>query len=291
MASKFRDFISDNRDQINLIVIKVSGTILTAVSVIGYLDSVSKFDHLIKIHNILVAFILLMITLMGYSVYVYTMMTDIAGDATLLNYLYMIMAITNQVRTSFLFYWVVCETLYPKQNDFYKVIGINCTMFISISVVWTVTSIACTTLLKKKSPESYMDLSQKNPQVVMTIFGINLIFTMIVFFSGFQIQDFEKRREHVEKRMVPIALAAFCILFKVNEDEYGIVRRLKMSLGKMLETMSRKGNNAVTPAPQDNGGEVMVEIRTDIEVSQVHVLLGHLNRLTWLLRLLWIKVP
>ena len=232
-----------------------------------------------------------MITLMGYSVYVYTMMTEIADDATLLNYLYMVMAITNQVRTSLLFYWVVCETLYPKQNNFYKVIGINCTMFISISVVWTVTSIACTTLLKKKSPESYMDLSQRNPKVVMIIFGTNLIFTMIVFFSGFQLQDLEKKRKHMQKRMVPIALASFCILSKVNEDEYGIVRRLKMSLGKMLETMSNKCNNAVTPAPQDNGGEVMVEIRTDIEVSQVHVLLGHLNRLTWLLRLLWIKVP
>ena len=102
MASKVRDYISDNMDQINLIVIKVSGTILTALAVIGYLDSVSKFDQLIKIHNILVAIILLMITLTGYSVYVYTMITDKAGDATLLNYLYMILAITNQVRTSFL---------------------------------------------------------------------------------------------------------------------------------------------------------------------------------------------
>ena len=289
MASKVRDFISDNRDQINLIVIKVSGTILTAIAVIGYLDSVSKFDLLVKIHNILVAVMLLMITLTGYSVYVYTMMTDIAGDATLLNYLYMILAITNKVRTSFLFYWVVHETLYPKQNDFYKVIGIDCTIFISISVVWTVSSIACTTLLKKKSPESYMDLSQKNPKVVMIIFGTNLIFTIIVFFSAFQAQDFEKRREHVQKRMVPIALAAFCILFKVNEDEYGIVRRVRMSLGKMLEMMSRKGNNSVTPAPQDDGGEARVENRTDIEIiedfSQVHVLLGHLNLLTWLLRL------
>ena len=55
MASKVRDYISDNMDQINLIVIKVSGTILTALAVIGYLDSVSKFDQLIKIHNILVA--------------------------------------------------------------------------------------------------------------------------------------------------------------------------------------------------------------------------------------------
>ena len=75
--------------------------------------------------------------------------------------------------------------------------------------------------------------------------------------------------------MVPFALAAFCILIKVNEDEYAIVRRLKMCLGKMLEKMSRKGNNSVTPAPQDNGGEVMVEIRTDIEdFSQVHVLIS-----------------
>ena len=136
-------------------------------------------------------------------------------------------------------------------------------------------SIACTTLLKKKSPESYMDLSQKNPKVVMIIFGTNLIFTMIVFFSGFQLQDLEKKRKHMQKRMVPIALASFCILSKVNEDEYGIVKRVRMSLGKMVEIMSRKGNNSVSPAPQDAGGEVMVGNRTDIEIienfHQVHI--------------------
>ena len=139
-------------------------------------------------------------------------------------------------------------------------------------------SIACTTLLKKKSPESYMDLSQKNPKVVMIIFGTNLIFTMIVFFSGFQLQDLEKKRKHVQKRMVPIALASFCILFKVNEDEYGIVKRMRTCLGKIMEIMSRKGNNSVTPAPQDDRGEVMVENRTDIKIiedfRQVHVLLS-----------------
>ena len=139
-------------------------------------------------------------------------------------------------------------------------------------------SIACTTLLKKKSPESYMDLSQRNPKVVMIIFGTNLIFTMIVFFSGFQLQDLEKKRKHVQKRMVPIALASFCILFKVNEDEYGIVKRMRTCLGKIMEIMSRKGNNSVTPAPQDDRGEVMVENRTDIKIiedfRQVHVLLS-----------------
>ena len=63
-----------------------------------------------------------------------------------------------------------------------------------------VSSIACTTLLKKKSPESYMDLSQRNPKVVMIIFGTNLIFTMIVFFSGIQLQDLEKKRKHIQKK-------------------------------------------------------------------------------------------
>ena len=58
---------------------------------------------------------------------------------------------------------------------------------------------------------------------------------------------------------------------------------------KCIIITTRKGNNSVTPAPQDDGGEARVENRTDIEIiedfSQVHVLLGHLNLLTWLLRL------
>ena len=102
--SKLRDWIIDNRDKIELIMIKILGTVLTALAIIGYLDSVSQFDEHLTIHNLVVAFILLMITLTGYSVYVYAMMTDNAGDATLLNYLYLILDIANQVRTSLTFW-------------------------------------------------------------------------------------------------------------------------------------------------------------------------------------------
>ena len=107
--STFGDWLSDNRDQINLYMVKILGTILTALAIIGYLDSVSKFDHHLTIHHLVVAFIFLMITLTGYSVYIYAMMTDITGDATLLNYLYLVLAITNQVRTFLIFFLVVFE--------------------------------------------------------------------------------------------------------------------------------------------------------------------------------------
>ena len=242
MASKVRDFISDNRDQINLIVIKVPGTILTVLAIIGYLDSVSKFDQLIKIHNILVAFILLMITLTGYSVYVYTMMTDIAGDATLLNYLYMVLAITNQVRTLLLFYMMVCLQMSPKQDNFYKTLGTDCIFFVTIWTISTILSIAVTALLKNKSPKFYMDMSQKNPKVVMIICGMNLIVTIVTFLSGFQFKHFEEKRKHYEKVLFPFALVVFCILLKVTVDEYGIAKRVKKRIRKVL-----RKSNSVTP--------------------------------------------
>ena len=65
MMSKLGDWISDNRDQINLFMIKILGTILTALAIIGYLVSVSKFDHLLNIHIVVLAFILLIMTLTG----------------------------------------------------------------------------------------------------------------------------------------------------------------------------------------------------------------------------------
>ena len=158
--SKVGDWIRVKRDQINIFMIQILGTILTALATIGYLVSVSKYDHLLNIHIMVVAFILLIVTLTGYSVYVYKMMTDIAGDATLLNHLYMILAMTSQIRASLTFCSVVFETISLKEDNFYKIFVIECTIFILILTAWTVTSITCTTLLKSRSPESYMKLSQ-----------------------------------------------------------------------------------------------------------------------------------
>ena len=55
--------------------------------------------------------------------------------------------------------------------------------------------------------------------------------------------------------MLPISLASFCILLKVNEDEYGIAKKMMKRLGKM----SRRSNSVTT---ETDGGEGMVENRT-----------------------------
>lgn len=249
MMSGVGDWIRDNIDQINLFMIKILGTILTALAIIGYLDSVSKFDQLLIIHNLVVAFILLIVTLTGYSVYVYKMMTDISADATLLNYLYMVFAILGQIKTSLVFCWIVIETI--SAENCYTIFVIYCTYFVQILTVLTVSSIAGTTLIKSRTPEFYMDLSQKNPKIVMMIFGMNLLCTITLFFLGFQI-NFEERREHFRKILFLVIFASFCILLKVNEDEYGIAKRVMSSLGKMSRI-----SNSVTP--EIDVGEGMVE--------------------------------
>ena len=255
----------DNRDQINLFIIKILGTIFTALAVFGYLVSVSKFDFLLNIHIMVVAFILLIVTLTGYSVYVYRMMTDIAGDATLLNYLYTVLAITNQISISLMFCLVVLETIFPKEDNFYKIIATECTIPIRMFTQWTITSIACITLLKNRSPESYMDLSQKNPKVVMIIVGVNLLCTITVIFSGFQIKYSEERMEHYRRIMVPILSGSFCILLKVNEDEYGIAKRVMRKLGKM----TRRNNSVTTEIDGLENCTVPVNIKDTSQVCYI----------------------
>ncbi len=77
--------------------------------------------------------------------------------------------------------------------------------------------------------------------------------------------------EHSGKIMFPFLLASFCILLKINEDEYGIAKRVMRKLGKM----SRRSNSVTL---EINGGEGMVENCTvpvniqDSSQAQVHFL-------------------
>ena len=69
--SEIGHWISEKIDEINLFMIKLLGTLLTVLTIIGYLESVSRFDHLLDIHIIVVAILFLVITMTGFSVYVY----------------------------------------------------------------------------------------------------------------------------------------------------------------------------------------------------------------------------
>ena len=225
MLSQVGHWISDHMDQINLLTIKISGTLLTVLTVIGYIESVSKFDHLLNLHIIIVAVILLMITLTGYSVYVYTVMTDIAGDATLLNHLYLVLAIIKQIRAALIFFLVIAETLSMTKNNLFSIVS-NSFYFTQIWTIWTIAAIASITLLKFKRPESYLELSQISPKVVITILVTKLILTSSVFVSNVLFEE-EPRPSLI---MISVFLASLCILLKVSEDNYGFVKKGKKEI-------------------------------------------------------------
>ena len=241
----------DNRDRINLLMMKMSGTVLTTLAIIGYLDSVSKFASLLRLHITALALLLLVVALLGYSVYLYKMMTDSSGDATLLNHLFMLMAFQNQIRASLIFYCIIAETFsLEKDNTFYIIVH-DCLMFFTIWTTWNVLFIACTTFSKNWSPESYLELSQHSQIVFKIIFVTEVVLTFTVFFTGILKCENETKclRRHFIKLMLPIGMAALFILVKVTQDNYSIMRRMK---SRIVSTV-RRLNNSVTPDVEGAG--------------------------------------
>ena len=103
--------IMEHQDTIIFIIIKMTGTILTALTICGYLDSVSHWGWLLNTHIILFAIILLTVSLLGYSVYLIKMKRDSSSDATLLNHLYTVMAIINQASSILMFTLTIFDVL------------------------------------------------------------------------------------------------------------------------------------------------------------------------------------
>ena len=108
------EWITEHQDGINLFLIKLTGTALTVLTTFGYLDAVSNWSWLLNIHIIVFAIILLMINLLGYSVYLIKMKRDSASDATLLNHLYTGTALgTPSKNKNFLFRDIDPIAFYP----------------------------------------------------------------------------------------------------------------------------------------------------------------------------------
>ena len=59
------ELVIEHQDRINLFLIKLTGTALTTLTIFGYLDVVSNWDWLLKIHIIVSAIILLIVNLLG----------------------------------------------------------------------------------------------------------------------------------------------------------------------------------------------------------------------------------
>ena len=257
ILSRVCDWISDNRDRINLCMIKMTCLILTVLAIYGYLDSVSKFATLLNLHIIALALLLLVVTLLGYSVYLYKMMTDSSSDATLLNYLYMVMAVKNQVRCCILFCCIILEAFSLMNNNSYIFLR-NGKMFFTIDGTWTVATIACITLLKDRSPESYLEMSQKG-FVLKTVVGIQSFLAFSVFFFASMkcgIVEIECRAEHYLKVMLPVAIAAMLILLKLGG------RRVAGEMSKIVTKMRGMIRLTNDVTPEVDAGHIGINVQS-----------------------------
>ena len=224
----------EHQDGINLFIIKMTGTVLTALTICGYLDAVSNWDWLLNIHIILFSVILLLINLMGYSVYLIKMKRDSTSDATLLNHLYTGMAIMNQVNSILMFSMTMGDVLDLTDSAIYVSIefGFKFLTFLQIGNLVTVTA---ATLFKHVSPTQYLRVSQ-NMLIIQTIMVAKICIAVGSFLLAVWRCDSDLTCVGRCGRIMwlPFGVICFIVLFKIADDNYKIMKKMKHRLRKML---------------------------------------------------------
>ena len=253
------EFIMETQDGINLFLIKLTGTALTVLTIFGYLDAVSNWGWLLNIHIIVFAIILLMINLLGYSVYLIKMKRDSASDATLLNHLYTGMAIINQVNSTVMFIITLGDILVPSDSDIYVIINEFALKFLIFLSIGNLVAVTGATLFKHLSPAGYLSVSQ-NRQIIMIIFVSKICITLCTFLLSVWICDRDISCVGVLQMKIwhPLGFICFFVLFKIADDNYKITMKMKMKLRKVLRT-----NNSVSPLVIKNGtvnNQVIVKV-------------------------------
>lgn len=226
----------EHRDGINLFIIKMTGTVLTALTICGYLDAVSNWDWLLNIHIIIFSIVLLLINLMGYSVYLIKMKRDSTSDATLLNHLYTGMAIMNQVNSILMFSMTLGDVLDLTDSTIYVSIEFvfKFLIFLQIGNLVTVTA---ATLFKHLSPTEYLRVSQ-NMLIIQTIMASKICIAVGSFLLAVWKCDSDLTCVGLCGRIMwlPFGVICFIVLFKIADDNYKIIKKMKLRLRKMLRT-------------------------------------------------------
>ena len=89
----------DLRDEVNYYIFKILFVILNTLVVLGFIDSLHQFENAYKIFFILCSCVVLIINVAGFSVFEIKMLTDKTSDASLLNHLFTMMSIIDQIRS------------------------------------------------------------------------------------------------------------------------------------------------------------------------------------------------
>lgn len=248
------EMILENQDRINVILIKMTGTALTALTIGGYLDAVSHWDWLLNIHIVIFSVILLMINLLGYSVYLIKMKRDSASDATLLNHLYTGLCIINQANSTMMFALTLGDVLVLNDSIVF-IIEFFFKFLTSVSIGNLVT-VTGATLFKHLSPAGYLRVSQ-NKRIIRIIMAAKVFISLSSFLLAVWQCESDLSCVGVWSRIMwsPLGVICFIVLFKIADDNYKLTTKMKQNLKKVLGR-----NNSVSP-----------QVNLDTTVNQVFI--------------------
>ena len=230
------ELIIEHQERIELFLIKLTGTSLTVLTICGYLDAVSNWGWLLNIHVILFAIILLVINLLGYSVYLIKMKRDSASDATLLNHLYTGMAIINQVNSTVMFVLTIGDVLVLSDSTMYLIIEFTFKFLIFLSM-GNLVALTGATLFKHLSPAGYLRVSQ-NMLVIKIIIASKICIALWCFMMTVWKceHDLPCVGELQRKMWCPLGVICFLVLFKIADDNYRILMKMKLKMKNVLRT-------------------------------------------------------
>ena len=223
--------------------------------------SLIYFSFLLPISKILIveiSLLLVLVCLMGFSVYHVQMWRDANSGSSLINNLYTITAIVMQVQSVLLCGQIFHNVFCPKNISLINYV----TMLLWFSRVLNFFHMIVITIIylyRQYKPSEYLNISV-NPRgkwIILSLeFFLSLLFFLLQLWDGCFDKWTIKAACSVIARGVKIVgpiLMIVCVLLllKVTEDGYGILKRTK----KSLSLLCPRNQNLVTPLNEELGNE------------------------------------
>ena len=239
--------MDDLRDKVNYFIMKFLFVLLNAMAILGLLDSLRQFERVCKILVVLCSCVVLIINVAGFSVYEIKMLTDKTSDASLLNHLYTMMAVIDQIRSILMFILVIIGT-YFEESESLKVNLYLAKLYWTLLSLVNLVAITAASWNKQKDPTKYFYLSQSKTFTWSILAG--QILACATIFGVLSIKCFGEEgyicTENGLAKMGGI-VCVFCliILIRITAENYCItqVKILQYLKSKVYPNIETKSSN------------------------------------------------
>ena len=216
--------MDDRIDKLNYSIFKFLFILLNILAIVGFLDALRPFENVCNVLIILFSSIVLIINVAGFSIFEIKMMTDKTSDVSLLNHLYTMMSIIDQIRSILMFILIIIGTYFEE----YESLKINiylAKLFCTLLSIGNMVALTASSWVKQKNPTKYFHLSQSRVRTWSMLAG--QIMTCVVIFVLLSIKCFEEEGYFcIERDILQIGATAcvFCliILIKITAENYHI---------------------------------------------------------------------